>query len=122
MDYSFRGIHHVQIAAPQDSDVESRNFYGVALQMEEIEKPENLKKRGGVWFACGNHQLHIGIQDDFVSAKKAHPAFEMVNLDALRKRLTEYRVVIVDDVAIEGMKRLFVNDPFGNRLEFLERI
>ncbi len=85
MSFSYQGINHVQLAAPKGCETEARNFYGRLLKMEEIEKPENLKKRGGVWFQCGSHQVHIGVQEDFVPAKKAHPAFEVRNLDFFKE-------------------------------------
>mgnify|MGYP000179709577 CR=1 FL=1 len=121
MNFIYTGINHVQLAAPKGSEMEVRNFYGQLLKMEEIEKPENLKKRGGVWFLCGNNQLHIGVQEDFVPAKKAHPAIELRNLDSLRKHLIDSGTEIIEDETLEGFKRFYVSDPFGNRIEFLER-
>ncbi|WP_085522465.1 VOC family protein [Tuberibacillus sp. Marseille-P3662] len=119
MSYSFSGIDHVQLAAPRGSEDESRRFYGDILGMKEIPKPVNLAKRGGVWFKCGAQQLHIGIQDDFIPAKKAHPAFDVDHLQALRKRMVEHGVKVKEDESLEGAERFYVNDPFGNRLEFL---
>lgn len=71
MTYSFEGIDHVQPAAPEGSENTERQFFQGVLGMEEIEKPDNLKKRGGVWFRCGNNQIHIGIENDFKPAKKS---------------------------------------------------
>ncbi|GAB3063215.1 VOC family protein [Virgibacillus ainsalahensis] len=120
MLYSFTGIDHVQLAAPKASEDEARHFFSSILGMEEIPKPVNLAKRGGVWFQCGIHQLHIGIQEDFIPAKKAHPAFHVENLEALRERLTNKGFEVKEDEPLEGAKRFYVNDPFGNRLEFLQ--
>ncbi|GLG02167.1 glyoxalase [Alicyclobacillus hesperidum subsp. aegles] len=122
MSYSFSGIDHVQLAAPKGSENEARKFFGDILGMAEIPKPANLATRGGVWFQAGIHQLHIGIQDDFVPAKKAHPAFHVKNLEALRERLVKHGVQVKEDEPLEGANRFYVDDPFGNRLEFLEWI
>ncbi|WP_059105341.1 VOC family protein [Shouchella shacheensis] len=120
MLYSFTRIDHVQLAAPKASEDEARNFFSSILGMKEIPKPVNLSKRGGVWFQCGTHQLHIGIQEDFIPAKKAHPAFHVENLEALRERLINKGVEVKEGEPLEGAKRFYVNDPFGNRLEFLQ--
>ncbi|MFC5530907.1 VOC family protein [Cohnella yongneupensis] len=122
MTYTYLGIDHVQLAAPEDSETEARNFYGSILGWTEIPKPANLLKRGGVWFQCGAHQVHIGIQQAFIPATKAHPAFHVSNLDDLRDYLHRNHVRILDDESRsdEGVKRFYLNDPFGNRLEFIE--
>ncbi|HET7579572.1 MAG TPA: VOC family protein [Bacillales bacterium] len=119
MLYSFTGIDHVQLAAPKGCEDKARRFFGDILGMKEIEKPANLVKRGGVWFQCRTHQLHIGVQEDFMPAKKAHPAFHVENLQALRERLISHGIEVKDDEALKGAERFYVNDPFGNRLEFL---
>lgn len=116
----FKGIDHVQLAAPKNSENESRKFFTDILGMEEIEKPENLKKRGGVWFQCGTHQLHIGIQEPFTPAVKAHPAFSVNDIGKLKQKLEENNVDIKEDEPLEGATRFYVNDPFGNRIEFLQ--
>jgi catechol 2,3-dioxygenase-like lactoylglutathione lyase family enzyme len=120
MSFKFTGIDHVQLAAPKGSEEQARKFFGEILGMEEIPKPSNLAKRGGVWFRCGSHQLHIGIQEDFTPAKKAHPAFHVENLEALREHLVTKGVTIKEDEPLEGAIRFYVDDPFGNRLEFLQ--
>lgn len=119
MLYSFTGIDHVQLAAPKGCEGEARKFFGDILGMVEIPKPPNLAKRGGVWFKCGTHQLHIGVQDDFIPAKKAHPAFDVDHLEMLRNRMIKNRIKIHEDEPLEGAERFYVTDPFGNRLEFL---
>ena len=113
------GIDHIQIAAPPGSEDEARKFYGELLGMEEIPKPENLKGRGGCWFLCGSQEVHIGIQQDFMPAKKAHPGFTVNALEQLKLRLEEANYVISEEPPIEGRSRFFTHDPFGNRIEFL---
>ncbi|MBE1553259.1 VOC family protein [Sporosarcina limicola] len=114
------GIDHIQIAAPTGSEDAARHFYGELLGMEEIPKPENLKGRGGCWFLCGPHEVHIGIQAEFTPAKKAHPGFTVNTLEQLKLRLKEAGSIISEEPPIEGRCRFFTHDPFGNRIEFLE--
>lgn len=123
MGYTFDGIDHVQLAAPPGCEAEARKFFGGILGWEEIPKPETLQTRGGVWFRCGEHEVHIGVQPDFTPARKAHPAFRVRNLADLRARLIRRGVPVAEDDARadEGVTRFYVHDPFGNRLEFLER-
>jgi len=111
------GIDHVQVAAPPNSEHEARAFYGGLLGLQELEKPEPLKSRGGVWFQAGAQQLHVGIQQDFQPATKAHPAFHTDELDALAERLITAGANVHYDDAIPG--RFYTEDPWGNRLELL---
>ncbi|MFX4302725.1 VOC family protein [Alicyclobacillus tolerans] len=122
MSFRFSGIDHVQLAAPEGCEAEARKFFVDLLGWEELPKPEPLCKRGGVWFQCGSHQVHIGVQKDFIPATKAHPAFHVENISELRDYLLQKNVNVIDDDARadEGVKRFYLNDPFGNRLEFLE--
>ncbi|MEK4273440.1 VOC family protein [Paenibacillus sp. FSL R7-0026] len=122
MTYNIIGLDHIQLAAPEGCEAEARHFFNKVLGWTEIPKPEILKKRGGVWFECGRHQVHIGVQKDFIPATKAHPAFHVQQLDQLRDHLIHNQIHIVDDEARtdEGVRRFYINDPFGNRLEFLE--
>jgi catechol 2,3-dioxygenase-like lactoylglutathione lyase family enzyme len=122
MTFEFSGIDHVQLAAPRGCEEKAREFYGGLLGWTEIPKPEELRKRGGVWFQCGKHQVHIGIEDNFQPAKKAHPAFQVTNLNALREYLIQQGISVKDDESLEGAIRFYIDDPFGNRLEFLEWI
>lgn len=123
MSFHYDGLDHVQLASPEGCEAEARAFFGESLGWTEIPKPEPLRHRGGVWFQCGAHQVHIGVQKDFVPAKKAHPAFLVRNLGALRAHLLLCNIAIIEDDlrAEEDIERLFVNDPFGNRIEFMER-
>ena len=115
-------LDHIQLAAPEGCEAAAREFYGAILGLLEIEKPAPLRARGGCWFACGAHQLHIGVERDFRPAKKAHPAFAIADLDALRQKLAAHAIPIVDDDAIPGTRRFFAEDPWGNRLEFVESL
>jgi hypothetical protein len=119
---TIRGIDHVQVAAPAGCEVDVRAFYGELLELEELPKPEPLRARGGVWFRAGAQELHIGVEEPFTPARKAHPGFFDSDLDALRNRLRAARIVFVDDDKIDGVDRLFVDDPFGNRLEIRQAI
>ncbi|MFD1778540.1 VOC family protein [Fredinandcohnia salidurans] len=120
MTYTIKAIDHIQLAAPKGSEDQARHFYSTILGCKEVEKPEALRKNGGVWFAFGTVQIHIGIEDPFGPTKKAHPAFEIENLDALKQHLQTNNVVIIDDNNLPGANRFYAHDPFGNRLEFLE--
>ncbi|WP_096434995.1 VOC family protein [Alteribacter populi] len=113
------GIDHIQLAAPKDCEEEARHFYNGLLGLEEIPKPENLRKRGGVWFKLGSQELHIGVQEAFIPAKKAHPGFIVHDLQEVKNLLTNENVEIKEEPPIKGRERFFVSDPFENRIEFL---
>ena len=112
-------LHHVQIAAPAGCEAAARRFFGGLLGLEEIPKPPHLARRGGVWFDLGATQLHVGVEAPFRPAEKAHPAFEVDDLAALRTRLTAAGVETWEDEPFPGRDRFYARDPFGNRLEFL---
>ncbi|PWK14899.1 VOC family protein [Tumebacillus permanentifrigoris] len=120
MSFKYAGLDHVQVAVPQGVEDEVRRFYGELLGMQELEKPERLKVRGGAWFQCGAQQLHIGVEEPFVPAKKAHPAFAVHAIGDLRDQLLAAGVKVQDNDEIPGVVRFFVSDPWGNRLEFTE--
>ena len=114
-------LDHLQLAMPRGEEAAARVFYGRVLGLAEIPKPEPLAARGGLWFQCGPQQLHLGVEDDFRPAKKAHPAFVVDDLEALAKELrTEGYPVVLDSVQIEGGRRIFTEDPFGNRVELIQ--
>jgi catechol 2,3-dioxygenase-like lactoylglutathione lyase family enzyme len=113
------GIDHVQLAAPAGCEEAARAFFRGVLGLEEISKPEPLRGRGGVWFRVGAQQLHIGVDSDFAPARKAHPAFAVERYDELLARLQAEGVEIAEDQGIPGVRRCFVSDPWGNRLELL---
>ena len=114
------GIDHVQVAAPAGCEGDARAFYGKLLGMEELPKPEPLRARGGCWFRAGAQELHVGVEDPFAAARKAHPGLAVSDLAALRARLGAGGVDYEDDSTLEGVDRLYVHDPFGNRLELCE--
>jgi catechol 2,3-dioxygenase-like lactoylglutathione lyase family enzyme len=120
MSFAITKIDHVQLAGPKGCEDEARAFFGEILGLTEVEKPEELKKRGGVWFEFGTFQLHIGVEEPFSPAKKAHPGFTVDHLEALKAQLRQYKVHFTEDNNLPGADRIYVNDPFGNRLEILE--
>lgn len=115
------GVHHVQVAIPAGAEPAARHFYGQLLGMPEIAKPSSLGDRGGAWFACGEQQIHCGVEAE-APADRRHPAMLTDDLDSLRQRLIAAGVTTVEDRQIPGFRRFYARDPFGNRLEFLERV
>jgi catechol 2,3-dioxygenase-like lactoylglutathione lyase family enzyme len=120
MSFRISGVDHVQLAGPPGCEDRARWFFAEVLGMEELVKPPALQARGGVWFRCGAHQLHIGIEPDFRPAQKAHPAFRVEDLAALKTRLRDAKVAFQEDALLPEAERIYVDDPFGNRLEFLQ--
>jgi catechol 2,3-dioxygenase-like lactoylglutathione lyase family enzyme len=115
-------IDHVQIAIPPGGEPKAREFFTGLLGIPEREKPPKLAARGGVWFERGDLKLHAGVEKDFRPAEKAHPALQVLGLGDLIVRLRAADVKIVEDEPLEGYSlRVFVFDPFGNRIELLER-
>jgi catechol 2,3-dioxygenase-like lactoylglutathione lyase family enzyme len=115
------GLDHVQMAAPRGCEAEARRFYGTLLGLVEVDKPESLRGRGGVWFRCGEQQLHVGVEDGFAPARKAHPAMRVAadEIDALAERLRDAGEEVVWDEALAGVRRFYSQDPWGNRIELL---
>ncbi len=116
-------IDHVNIAIPVGGEDLARSFYGDILGFVETPKPENLADRGGVWFEQGEVKIHLGVEKDFRPAKKAHPAFVTDDLRTVVERCKKggYHVVM-DEPALEGYNRVHIFDPFGNRIEIMERV
>ncbi len=118
------GLDHVQVAAPPRCEDEARRFYGELLGLAEIEKPPLLAARGGVWFAVGDAQLHVGVEAEFVPSRKAHPALRLADsasLEALAGRLAEAGVGVAwaDPAELPGASRFYAEDPWGNQLELI---
>lgn len=116
------GIDHVQLAMPLGGEEAARAFYEGLLGVPEIPKPEALAARGGCWFRSGRVQIHLGVAADFTPARKAHPAFLVADLKVLAERLAATGRSLTSDTPIPGYKRLFVEDPFGNRIELMQKI
>lgn len=115
-------IDHIQLAMPQGGEAAARRFYGELLGLTEVEKPDNLRKRGGCWFEKGTIKVHLGVEADFRAARKAHPAFLVEDLDGLVARLAQGGVTARRDEPLPGYTRVYVDDPFDNRIELMERL
>ncbi len=113
-------IDHVQLAMPRGREDLARSFYGNILGLPEVNKPENLIDSGGLWFQRGPLKIHLGIDPDFIPARKAHPGFLVADLDAIAESLEAEGFAITPGLPIPGMCRLFTYDPFGNRIELLQ--
>jgi len=115
-----RALHHVQLAMPRGQEKAARNFYQGMLGLSEVAKPSILAARGGVWFARGQVRVHLGVEDGFQPARKAHPAFEVSHVLALLDHLEAAGVPVTRDQNLPGFERGYIEDPFGNRIELLE--
>ena len=116
-------IDHVQIAMPAGGEERARAFYINILGFTEIPKPPELAKRGGAWFESGSTQLHLGVEPDFQPARKAHPAFLVDDLDALLANIQNAGLEVdTSQPPLDGYKRAHVFDPFGNRIELMEKL
>lgn len=113
-------LHHVQLAMPRGREDDARAFYAGVLGFAERVKPPHLAARGGVWFHAGSAELHLGVEDDFRPAKKAHPALLVRDLQALIALCADAAVPVTRDQPLPGFDRVYVTDPFGNRIELLE--
>ena len=112
------GLHHVQLACPAGSEDALRSFYGGLVGLPEIPKPPVLAARGGVWFRVGGHELHCGVEEPFVPARKAHPAIAVTDVEALAATLGAAGCELTWDTNIPGIRRFHTSDPVGNRVEF----
>ncbi|MCU1489696.1 MAG: glyoxalase [Acidimicrobiaceae bacterium] len=110
----------MQLAMPPGREAEARAFYSELLGISETPKPPNLAVRGGFWFERGSLKVHLGVEADFRPARKAHPALLVDDLAALVASLRAAGVAVRDDEPLEGHFRVYVDDPFGNRIEFIE--
>ena len=113
-------LHHVQLAMPAGGEARAREFYQGLLGIPEVPKPASMAARGGCWFEHRGVRLHLGVEADFRPARKAHPALVVTGLPALTARLRAARHECRPDAELAGYNRVFVDDPFGNRIELLE--
>jgi len=114
------GIDHVQLAMPPGMEHAAREFYEGLLGIPEVPKPANLAKRGGAWFERGALKIHLGVEAEFRPARKAHPALLVADLPGLIAHLKTHGVEVVDGEPQQGYVRVYVADPFGNRIELME--
>jgi catechol 2,3-dioxygenase-like lactoylglutathione lyase family enzyme len=122
MGFEFVRLHHVQLCIPADGEDVARGFYGGVLGMAELEKPAELKARGGCWFAGGGWEIHLGVEAEFAAAKKAHPGVLVKDLDGLAAALDAAGRTVEWDDHFPGHRRFYAHDDHGNRLEFLEPV
>ena len=114
------GFDHFQLAIPEGGEEKARSFFVDLLGMEEVAKPAALSPKG-CWFTAGTAALHVGIDPDFRPARKAHPALLVGDLESLRKRLEAAGMPTRDEIPLEGYRRFFTEDPFGNRIELMQK-
>lgn len=114
------GLDHVLIEAPAGCEEAARAFYGLVLGLTELQKPQALQKNGGVWFALPDgRQIHIGVTPNFVPRQKGHPALRSADLPAVQRQLDAHHVPYRPDQEA-GVPRVFLHDPWGNRLEIVQ--
>lgn len=118
---NFLRLNHVEICIPKNKEAEAKNFYANILGLKQIEKPEVLKHRGGLWFEIADIQLHIGSEENMAKSKR-HPAFEVKNINSVKNYLEKNNVKIEEEIEIPGMDRFSIFDPFDNRIELIELI
>ena len=118
--FTLSRLHHVQLAIPAGGEDACRQFYGQTLGMAELLKPPALAARGGCWFDGGGVELHLGVEPGFSPSSKAHPGILVTGLHNLAAQLEAAGTTVTWDAEIPGYDRFYANDPFGNRLEFLQ--
>ena len=119
MECMLSAIDHVQLAMPAGEEAKARAFYADLLGLTEVQKPPVLAARGGCWFERGPVRLHLGVEKDFRPAKKAHPALLVSDYDKFVQRLSAAGVQVTPDDANDGVRRCYIQDPFGNRIELI---
>jgi catechol 2,3-dioxygenase-like lactoylglutathione lyase family enzyme len=119
MSIRVAALDHVQLAMPAGGEAEAEAFYSGLLGLSVVPKPEPLASRGGRWFASGAVQVHLGVDPDFRAARKAHPALVVEGFDALLRRFDDSGVTWQWDHDLPAVRRCYVDDPFGNRLELI---
>jgi catechol 2,3-dioxygenase-like lactoylglutathione lyase family enzyme len=119
---SIIGVDHVQLAMPPGSEARAREFYGDVLELPERPKPPELAARGGCWFESESVKIHLGVEQDFRPSAKAHPGLLVDDLDSVLSRCRQKGFQASEPELIEATRRAFVQDPFGNRIELMERM
>jgi catechol 2,3-dioxygenase-like lactoylglutathione lyase family enzyme len=114
------GLEHVQLAMPAGGEDEATAFYEGLLGIPRVPKPAHLAARGGCWFESDQVKVHLGVDAAFRPATKAHPAFLVDDVQALAARVAATGYHVVDDEPLEGFDRVYVHDPFGNRIELMQ--
>lgn len=117
-----QSLDHVLLAMPAGREAEARAFYEGLFGIPEVEKPANLAGRGGCWFVSGAIKIHLGVENDFRPARKAHPAFLVDDVRGMAARLAAAGCTITEDEPLAGYDRVYVYDPFGNRIELMQRL
>jgi len=120
MAYQVVALDHVQLAMPAGEEARAEAFYAGILGLERQMKPEPLAARGGCWFSNGVVVIHLGVEADFRAAKKAHPALVVSGFDGLNAAFAEAGIEVRPDTDLPGVRRCYVDDPFGNRLELID--
>jgi catechol 2,3-dioxygenase-like lactoylglutathione lyase family enzyme len=113
-------LDHVQLAMPPGGEEKARRFYAGVLGMTEVAKPPSLASRGGCWFEALGTVVHLGIEQPFVAARKAHPAFVVADLGVCRAVLAAAGAAVVADDSLPNVRRCYTADPFGNRIELIQ--
>jgi catechol 2,3-dioxygenase-like lactoylglutathione lyase family enzyme len=117
----FKRLDHIQICIPYGQEEKARRFYTDIIGLTEIPKPESLLVNGGMWYMVGDIELHIGTEAGANEPSKRHPAFEIANLEAARKHLSDHGVSINEEIPIPGRLRFTFTDPFNNKVELLQK-
>ena len=112
-------LHHVQVSCPPGGEDKARHFYAAALGMTEVAKPAALAARGGVWFRDGSCEIHVGVEEGFTPARKAHPALLVDDVEAVAARVAACDFAVRWDDAFPGYRRFYSADGHGNRVEVL---
>ncbi len=116
----FKRLDHVQICIPIGKENEARAFYTNIIGLKEIPKPKELLGRGGLWYDVADIQLHIGTENE-INTSKRHPAFEITDIKSAKEHLKKNNVTIQEEIQIPGQQRFSFIDPFGNRVELLQK-
>ena len=121
--FMIQGLHHAQITIPKGTEVEGKAFYCDVLKLKEIDKPESLQGRGGFWLKVGMQEVHVGTEEGFDrTTTKAHLAYLVSNLDVWKRTLEAEGIEILSGIPIPGYDRFEFRDPFGNRVEMIQKL